>query len=74
MGAKRPERKESGEWAKHLRPRLKKAYWRSNRQACLQELPSLLESFDGLTDGGPEPLNDGSDRMNAILTYPRRLP
>lgn len=38
MGAKRPERKESGEWAKHLRPRLKRQFWRGKRRTARREL------------------------------------
>lgn len=34
MAAKRPERKESGEWAVHLRPFRKKQYWRKNRHSA----------------------------------------
>ncbi len=34
IGAKRPERKASGEWAKHLRPRRKKAFWRNTRRSA----------------------------------------
>ena len=38
MAAKRPERKESGEWAVHLRPFRKKQYWRNKRRTVKLEI------------------------------------
>ncbi len=33
MAAKRPERRDTGEWAKHLRPKRKRAAWKADRRA-----------------------------------------
>ena len=38
MAAKRPERKDCGECAVHLRPRKKKQYWRNRRRIAKREL------------------------------------
>lgn len=41
---KRPERKESGEWAKHLRPKLKKLFWRNTRRNAKKELKDYAQN------------------------------
>jgi hypothetical protein len=42
--AKRPERKESGEWAKHLRPIRKRFFWKAKRRTTKEQLANYIKT------------------------------
>lgn len=50
-----------GEWAEHLRPRLRRAFWKSERQAERVQLADETANVQGETEPGSAKKHEGDN-------------